>query len=139
MRRILVDHARGHQRVKRGQMPVRLSLDDVSLFAEDNSWAVVEQIGPDLELRRRLQETAAAITVYQKETIPFRELAIRLGFKPADLERFASDSTRNNILTELLINFFFKGGNQNLGCEFLHKSFREYLYAEYLIETLIGQ
>jgi hypothetical protein len=43
---------------------------------------VVEQIGPDLELRRKLQETAAAITVNQKESIPFRELAIRLGFKP---------------------------------------------------------
>jgi hypothetical protein len=97
---------------------------------------VVEQIGPDLELRRRLQETAAAITVYQKETIPFRELAIRLGFKPAELENFASDSTKNHVLTELLINFFFKGGNLKLGCEFLHKSFREYLYAEHLIEIL---
>ncbi len=97
---------------------------------------LVEQIGPDLELRRRLQETAAAITAYQKETIPFRELAIRLGFRPADLEKFASDSSKNHVLTELLINFFFKGGNQKLGCEFLHKSFREYLYAEHLIEIL---
>ncbi len=31
---------------------------------------------------------------------------------------------------------FFKGGNQKLGCEFLHKSFREYIFAEYVIEVL---
>jgi hypothetical protein len=39
-------------------------------------------------------------------------------------------------LSSLLISFYFKGGHANLGCEFAHKSFREYLFAESLIETL---
>jgi hypothetical protein len=35
-----------------------------------------------------------------------------------------------------MINFFFKGGYRELGCEFLHKSFREYLFAEGVVEIL---
>ncbi|PPD37225.1 MAG: hypothetical protein CTY18_01875 [Methylomonas sp.] len=35
-----------------------------------------------------------------------------------------------------MISFFFKGGHSHLGCEFLHKSFREYLYAEGIISIL---
>jgi len=98
--------------------------------------ALVDRTGPDLGLRDRLRQTAAAITVFGKENIPSRELAIRLGFKLKDLEKWANDSTKNHYLTELLINFFFKGGNQKLGCEFLHKSFREYLFAEHILEIL---
>jgi RNA polymerase sigma factor (TIGR02999 family) len=41
MRRVLVDHARGHHRVKRGGAPVKLSLDDLHLFAEDKTWEVL--------------------------------------------------------------------------------------------------
>jgi Pentapeptide repeats (8 copies) len=98
--------------------------------------ALVDEIGPDFSLRGRLRETAAAVTVFGKENIPARELAIRLGFKPRELETWAQDSTRTHFLTQLLINFFFKGGNEKLGCEFLHKSFREYLFAEYIVEVL---
>jgi hypothetical protein len=102
----------------------------------EGSSSIVSETGPDLELRAKLQQTAAAITVFGKESIPSRELAIRLGFKPKELENWASDSTKNHFLTALLINFFFKGGNQKLGCEFLHKSFREYLFAEHIVEIL---
>jgi hypothetical protein len=35
-----------------------------------------------------------------------------------------------------MISFYFKGGREHLGCEFLHKSFREYLYAEAVVEML---
>jgi RNA polymerase sigma factor (TIGR02999 family) len=41
MRRVLVDHARGHHRAKRGGAPVRLSLDDLHLFSEDKTWEVL--------------------------------------------------------------------------------------------------
>jgi hypothetical protein len=35
-----------------------------------------------------------------------------------------------------MISFFFKGGHTHLGCEFVHKSFREYLFAEAIVEAL---
>jgi len=41
MRRVLVDHARGHHRVKRGGAPERLSLEDLHLFSEDKTWEVL--------------------------------------------------------------------------------------------------
>ena len=35
-----------------------------------------------------------------------------------------------------MISFYFKGGQPEQGCEFAHKSFREYLFAEHIVETL---
>jgi hypothetical protein len=35
-----------------------------------------------------------------------------------------------------MISFYFKGGQPEQGCEFAHKSFREYLFAERVVETL---
>ena len=102
----------------------------------EGSDAVVDQTGADLELRGRLQRTAVAITVFGTENIRSRELAIRLGLKVKELENWAQNSTKNHYLTELMIDFFFKGGNEKLGCEFLHKSFREYLFAEYIVESM---
>ena len=43
---------------------------------------------------------------------------------------------RSTTLATLMIAFFFKGGHKDLGCEFLHKSFREYLFAEAIVEAL---
>ena len=37
-------------------------------------------------------------------------------------------ATRRSVLHELVVNFYFKGGNTSIGCEFLHKSFRESVY-----------
>jgi len=34
------------------------------------------------------------------------------------------------------VSYYFKSGHRDLGCEFLHKSFREYLFAEGVVETL---
>lgn len=88
------------------------------------------------ELRTLLQQTAAAMSVYGQESISFQELALRLKLEDAELDRRATTLSDTHVLSGLMISFFFKGGHQNLGCEFLHKSFREYLFAEAIIETL---
>jgi uncharacterized protein YjbI with pentapeptide repeats len=102
-------------------------------------------------LRHLLQLTAGAISVQGKEVISFNELELRL----TDLdEQFASSDDRVQYedpmslieknegaghadqLTKLMVSFYFKGGLHHLGCEFMHKSFREYLFAESIIESL---
>ena len=47
-----------------------------------------------------------------------------------------SSLTKERVLSDLLISFYFKGGYSHLGCEFAHKSFREYLFAEAIVEAL---
>ena len=89
-----------------------------------------------LELRKMLQQTAVAITTYGKESIPFRELQLRLKKNRRQMMDTATDTGRDHPLTSLMISFYFKGGREHLGSEFLHKSFREYLYAEAIVETL---
>lgn len=90
------------------------------------------------DLRALLQQTASAITAYGTENIPYRELALRLerlGCElPLDLQ--TSRLEQDNLFTTLIISFYFKGGRLDQGCEFMHKSFREYLYAEHIIEIL---
>ncbi len=88
------------------------------------------------DLRSRSRQIAAAVTVFSQESISSRELALRLGMKLQVLQSWAQNSTRTHYLTDLLINFFFKTGHEDQGCEFLHKSFREYLFAEHIVETL---
>jgi uncharacterized protein YjbI with pentapeptide repeats len=88
------------------------------------------------ELRDLLHRTAAAITGYGQENIPLNELALRLGLKPSQLDDRVAQQTKEHKLSSLLISFYFKGGHQSLGCEFGHKSFREYLFAEGIVEAL---
>jgi hypothetical protein len=90
---------------------------------------------PGNPLRRLLHQTAAAMTVLGKDAIPRSELQARLNSSKA-IEKLLSDYKRENILPSLVISFYFKSGSPNLGCEFAHKSFREYLFAEAIIETL---
>jgi uncharacterized protein YjbI with pentapeptide repeats len=87
------------------------------------------------ELRHKLHETAAAITTFGQEAIPFSELSLRLNLEDQEMMDTA-DAASSSPLTKLMISFYFKGGKKHLGCEFLHKSFREYLYAEGIIEVL---
>ena len=89
-----------------------------------------------LELRKMLQQTAVAITTYGKESIPFRELQLHLKKNRRQMMDTATDTGRDHPLTSLMISFYFKGGREHLGSEFLHKSFREYLCAEAIVETL---
>lgn len=85
-------------------------------------------------LRQLLRRTAVAISVRGEEKISFDELARRL--KRADLDSEVTSQTAQHPLAELLVSYFFKGGRKELGCEFVHKAFREYLFAEEIVETL---
>jgi uncharacterized protein YjbI with pentapeptide repeats/KaiC/GvpD/RAD55 family RecA-like ATPase len=88
------------------------------------------------ELRELLQQTATAMSVYGNESIPFRELQLRLKKNRRQTMEIAEAASKERPLTNLMISFYFKGGREHLGCEFLHKSFREYLYAEAIVELL---
>ena len=88
------------------------------------------------QLRDLLRQTATAMTVYGQESISFMELALRLGLDVKDLDYKINSATEDHVLSQLMVSFFFKGGQRHLGCEFLHKSFREYLYAEGIVEAL---
>ena len=86
-------------------------------------------------LRRLLTRTAAMISIFWSERISFEELRLRLE-EEGDLEQWVSTATSNSPLHELVVNYYFKGGHADLGCEFLHKSFREYLFAESIVSAL---
>jgi uncharacterized protein YjbI with pentapeptide repeats len=90
------------------------------------------------DLRQLLWQTASAMTVYGKDLIPYEELSSRLDMEGDDLDESVSHAAREHTLSALLISFYFKGGFRHTGCEFVHKSFREYLYAEALVEELKG-
>jgi uncharacterized protein YjbI with pentapeptide repeats len=87
-------------------------------------------------LRHLLRRTAAMISIFWTERISFEELQARLE-ECQDLEDWVNSATEGNPLHELVVNFYFKGGHPDLGCEFLHKSFREYLFAEAIVEELL--
>ncbi|MDJ0582947.1 pentapeptide repeat-containing protein [Crocosphaera sp.] len=85
------------------------------------------------DLRGLLWRTAEAITALGKESISREELKLRCG--EDELEEIVEEATADRVLSRLIISFFFKE-SAGEGCEFLHKSFREYLFAEGVIEEL---
>ena len=87
------------------------------------------------EHRELLRRTATAITLIGQEHISYDELDRRLSDDNIDLEKVV-EIDDENLLSKLMISFFFKGGLRELGCEFSHKSFREYLFAENVVELL---
>ena len=87
------------------------------------------------ELRQLLRGTAEAMTTFGAEAIPFGELAVRLGLEDHELDQRAV-AAGDEPLSRLMISFFFKGGRKELGVEFSHKSFREYLFAEQVVAVL---
>ncbi len=91
----------------------------------------------EAKLRQLLQRTAAAMTINGKEYISKDQLARRV-FDGEDDETddVVGEAGRESTLSKLMISFFFKGGHPELGCEFSHKSFREYLTAERIVEAL---
>jgi hypothetical protein len=86
------------------------------------------------ELRVLLRRTAAHMTALGQEGIGKAELEKRL--RTNDLVRLVRDISKDKVISALLVSFYFKGGNTALGCEFTHKAFREYLFAEEIVETL---
>jgi uncharacterized protein YjbI with pentapeptide repeats len=87
-------------------------------------------------LRQLLHWTAAAITVVGSESISFEELRMRVKHAGIKLAERVERDTEYSVLSQLMVSYFFKGGLRELGCEFLHKSFQEYLFAEGVIEIL---
>ena len=88
------------------------------------------------ELRNLLRSTAEAMSVRGVESISRAELEARIGEDCDELERRVEKLARDQVLSRLMVSFFFKGGHKDLGCEFSHKSFREYLFAEQIVEEL---
>jgi Pentapeptide repeats (8 copies) len=85
-------------------------------------------------LRERLRRTAAAMSTLGVEHIS-REEWKRRALQDEKEER-ETQTAEDHPLTRLMISFYFKGGQPEQGCEFAHKSFREYLFAECVVETL---
>jgi hypothetical protein len=85
-------------------------------------------------LRERLRRTAAAMSVLGVEHIS-REEWKRRALQDEKEER-ETQTAEDHPLTRLMISFYFKSGQPEQGCEFAHKSFREYLFAECVVETL---
>jgi dsDNA-binding SOS-regulon protein len=83
-------------------------------------------------LRERLRRTAAAMSVLGAEHISREEWKRRA----LQDEKGEAHAAEDHPLTRLMISFYFKGGQPEQGCEFAHKSFREYLFAECIVETL---
>jgi uncharacterized protein YjbI with pentapeptide repeats len=86
-------------------------------------------------LRKLLWGTASAMSIFGEDSISHDELQMRLESEQ-ELKEIVDDISEKNWLSSLLISFYFKGGSKDLGCEFSHKSFREYLFAEAIVEAL---
>lgn len=84
------------------------------------------------QLRRLLRRTAALVTTAGAERLSFAELDRRL----RNDETFKAWSEDRRSTRQIVVNFYFKGSQEGFGCEFVHKSFREYLFAEELVATL---
>lgn len=89
-------------------------------------------------LRHMLQCTAEAMTVLLCENIGRDDLKAQLRIGDEDLDAQLHALEGEERLSRLLISFFFRSGHRALGCEFSHKSFREYLYSERVVEILKG-
>lgn len=103
----------------------------------------VEPIGPAApkitgdELRDLLQRTAAAMTLRGTEHIGYDELLLRLEASGlTNPETVIGQAVVENKIAKLMLSFFFNTGQREQGCEFIHKSFREYLFAEAIMEAL---
>jgi Pentapeptide repeats (8 copies) len=95
-----------------------------------------EPVLASADMRALLHETAFAMTVFGQDSIPYEELDLRLSAQNEDLLDRVQTATFDAPLTSLLISYFFKGGRKELGAEFVHKSFREFLFAEGLVQSL---
>ncbi|MCH9649546.1 MAG: pentapeptide repeat-containing protein [Deltaproteobacteria bacterium] len=89
-----------------------------------------------IDLRKLLRRTAEAMTLTGAEAISHDELEVRLSLEEDELSQQIDCLSGEQVLSRLMISFFFKGGRRELGAEFSHKSFREYLFAEQVVEEL---
>ena len=89
------------------------------------------------KLRSLVQETAIAMTVKGTECISHeelrREMASWSSRSKADPDLNLADAVDPDIF---LINYLFKSGVEYLGCEFIHKSLREFAFAQAVVDNL---
>jgi hypothetical protein len=85
-------------------------------------------------LRSLLHGIALSINAYGSELISEEELQLRL--ESLDIGDLSALEDEEYPLTRLMVSFYFKQSGEHSGCEFLHKSFREYLAAEGIVEVL---
>lgn len=90
------------------------------------------------DLRYLLQQTAAVITIIGKESITKKELEAGLDGGRGGFGARIGQCLDSNRVTSLLTSFFFRGGiaDKDIACEFSHRSFREYFFAEQITEKL---
>jgi len=88
------------------------------------------------DLRELLRRTAAAMTMRGDEYISYTELERRLKDAGMQANEAIGNPMKANPVAGLMISFFFNTGTREHGCEFAHKSFREYLFAEAVVATL---
>ena len=115
---------------------VDLTCEKAGKAAADPDLLEKQAMWQEGELRWLLHQTAMGITVYGRENIPRDELELRLYPEAGNLEDCVDQAEEDHPLSRLMISYYFKGGHSQLGCEFLHKSFREYLFAEGVVEIL---
>lgn len=77
-------------------------------------------------LRKLLQKTAKIISLKGNELVSYDDLSILLEDDELDIAE--------EDISKIIISYYFKGGHHNAGCEFVHKSFREYFCAEALMD-----
>jgi hypothetical protein len=89
------------------------------------------------KLRSLVQETAIAMTVKGTECISRedlrREMASWSSRSKADEDLKLAGAVDADIF---LINYLFKSGVEYLGCEFIHKSLREFAFAQAVVDNL---
>jgi hypothetical protein len=90
------------------------------------------------ELRKLLRGTATAMTIRDTENISYLELQHRLGEAAAPSGEEIRGAMSETPIATMMMSFFFHSGTREQGVEFIHKSFREYLFAEAVVETLKG-
>jgi Pentapeptide repeats (8 copies) len=113
-----------------GNSTDRISLDGGS---DDNNQATGRRLYGN-PLRTLLHKTAAKMTIAGRESVSHDELLDYL--RASKDEVLIAQVDKAGGITGLLIAFFFKGGNTDLGCEFTHKALREYLFAEAVVEGI---
>jgi hypothetical protein len=89
------------------------------------------------QLRSLVQETAIAITVKGTECISHDEL--RQEMKSWSSQAKAGQDLQLAGAVDLdifLINYLFKSGVEYAGCEFIHKSLREFAFAQAVVDNL---
>ncbi|MBL8217234.1 MAG: pentapeptide repeat-containing protein [Bryobacterales bacterium] len=80
-------------------------------------------------LREYLRHTARFITANKREAVGADDLKQALMGDKDPLQAMAA-------VDRLLVSFLFRPGNEKAGCEFMHKSLREFLFADWLLNEL---